>query len=48
MYNLIFVIGRSVFWELDNLFPVGWIFLDYLSDFVYVIDMLVRMHEGTE
>ena len=42
MYNLIFIIGRACFWELDNLFPLGWIVLDYSSDVIYVIDMFVR------
>ncbi len=46
LYNLIFVIGRSVFWELENLFPIGWYVIDYSSDLVYLIDIFVRMHEG--
>ena len=29
LYNLIFVIGRSCFWEMENLMPIGWIVLDY-------------------
>ena len=46
MYNLVFVIGRSVFWEMDNLFPRGWLVLDYFCDFLYVADIFVRMHKG--
>ena len=46
MYNLILVIGRSIFWELENKFPIGWIVLDYSCDFIYLVDMFVRMHEG--
>ena len=64
MYNLFFVIGRSVFWELDSLFPrvrispptnyltqakcpsQGWLVVDYVSDAIYLLDLLVRMHEG--
>lgn len=42
MYNLIFTIGRACFWELDNSFPVGWIVLDYTSDFLYILDIFVR------
>ena len=42
MYNLIFIIGRACFWELDSLFPLGWIVLDYTSDIIYIIDMFVR------
>ena len=25
MYNFIFVIGRSCFWEMANLMPIGWL-----------------------
>ena len=46
LYNLIFVVGRSVFWELENLFPVGWYVVDYVFDFVYLLDIFIRMHEG--
>ena len=46
MYNLIFIIGRACFWELQNSFPLGWIVLDYVSDFLYVVDIFVRAHEG--
>lgn len=46
IYNLIFVIGRAVFWELENVSPTGWIIMDYLCDALYVLDILVRMHEG--
>ena len=48
MYNLIFIIGRSCFWELQNSFPLGWIILDYSCDFLYIIDMFVRAHEVSE
>ena len=46
LYNLIVVVGRAVFWELDNLIPVTWMVLDYFCDFIYLIDTFVRMHEG--
>ena len=46
LYNLIFVIGRSVFWALDNLFPVGWYVMDYTCDVIYLTDLFIRMHEG--
>ena len=46
MYNLVLVIGRSIFWELENKFPIGWIVMDYSCDFIYLVDMFVRMHEG--
>jgi len=46
VYNLIFVIGRSVFWKLDELLGDGWLALDYVSDALYVVDSIIRMHEG--
>ena len=46
LYNLIFVIGRTVFWELENMFPIGWYVMDYSSDVIYLLDMFIRMHEG--
>ncbi|XP_068620013.1 cyclic nucleotide-gated cation channel subunit A-like [Battus philenor] len=45
LYNVVFVIGRAVFWELDNL-TVLWFVLDYLCDAIYVIDTVVHIHEG--
>ena len=38
--------GRAVFWELENLIPIGWYVIDYSCDFVYLIDIFIRMHEG--
>ena len=46
LYNLIVVVGRAVFWELDNLLPATWLLLDYACDFLYVVDTFIRMHEG--
>jgi cyclic nucleotide gated channel alpha 3 len=46
IYNLVFVIGRSVFWKLDQLLGLGWLFLDYFCDLLYFIDSYIRMHEG--
>lgn len=46
VYNLIFVIGRAVFWEINNKVPALWFTLDYVCDLVYVIDTLVHAHEG--
>ncbi|XP_012548956.1 cyclic nucleotide-gated cation channel subunit A isoform X2 [Bombyx mori] len=45
LYNVVFVIGRAVFWELDNLTSV-WFVLDYLCDFVYLVDTVIHIHEG--
>ena len=46
LYNLIFVVGRAVFWELQNIAPIGWYIVDYGFDLVYLIDIFIRMHEG--
>ena len=46
LYNLICVPGRMVFWELDNMFDTTWMVLDYVCDFLYLLDTFVRMHEG--
>ena len=46
LYNLIVVVGRAVFWELDNLIPRTWMVMDYVCDGLYVVDTFIRMHEG--
>ncbi|MCL4139743.1 UNVERIFIED_CONTAM: hypothetical protein GTU68_019157 [Idotea baltica] len=46
MYNGVFIIGRTIFWELHNLSPPLWFFFDYLCDLIYLLDMFVRAHEG--
>ncbi|PZC75998.1 hypothetical protein B5X24_HaOG205249 [Helicoverpa armigera] len=45
LYNMVFVIGRAVFWELDKLTAV-WFVLDYLCDAIYLMDTVVHVHEG--
>ena len=45
LYNLIFVIGRAIFWQLQNLLPIGWLVLDYTSDFIYLVDTIIRCGE---
>ncbi|KAH8234435.1 hypothetical protein KR038_009954 [Drosophila bunnanda] len=46
LYNIIFVVGRAVFWEINKSAPAVWYTLDYLCDFIYLLDTLVHMHEG--
>uniref|UniRef100_A0A182Q981 Cyclic nucleotide-binding domain-containing protein n=1 Tax=Anopheles farauti TaxID=69004 RepID=A0A182Q981_9DIPT len=46
LYNIVFVIGRAVFWELNKQASVLWWILDYLCDFIYLTDTLVHCHEG--
>ncbi|CAH2104001.1 unnamed protein product [Euphydryas editha] len=45
LYNMVFVIGRAVFWNLDDL-TYFWFFLDYLCDAIYIVDTVVHIHEG--
>lgn len=46
LYNVIFVLGRAVFWELNNVAPTLWWALDYACDVIYLLDTLIRAHEG--
>lgn len=46
MYNLVFVIVRSVFTELQDEYLPLWLVLDYLCDFMYVIDMTIQFRTG--
>lgn len=46
LYNIIIIVGRSVFWELQNLCPVFWYFMDYTSDFIYICDMALHARAG--
>ncbi|KAL1130950.1 hypothetical protein AAG570_012191 [Ranatra chinensis] len=46
LYNLVFIIGRGVFWELNNSVPLVWWALDYTSDGIYIVDTIVHAHEG--
>ncbi|XP_033610303.1 cyclic nucleotide-gated cation channel subunit A isoform X2 [Cryptotermes secundus] len=46
LYNFVFVIGRAVFWELNNAAPALWWILDYTCDIIYLLDILVHAHEG--
>jgi hypothetical protein len=46
LYNFVFVIGRAVFWELNNAAPALWWTLDYSCDIIYLLDTLIHAHEG--
>ena len=41
LYNLTVVVGRAVFWELDNMFPSGWMVVVMVMAMVVVT--VVRM-----
>ncbi|XP_069131473.1 cyclic nucleotide-gated channel alpha-3-like [Argopecten irradians] len=46
LYNVIFIIARSVFWELQKSYLSLWLALDYLSDALYIIDMGISFRTG--
>jgi cyclic nucleotide gated channel alpha 3 len=46
LYNLLVIIARAVFWQLNEGSMVAWFVLDYLCDAIYVIDMIVHMRTG--
>jgi hypothetical protein len=46
LYNFVFVIGRAVFWELNNAVPALWWTLDYTCDIIYLLDTIIHAHEG--
>uniref|UniRef100_A0A8W8LA54 Cyclic nucleotide-binding domain-containing protein n=1 Tax=Magallana gigas TaxID=29159 RepID=A0A8W8LA54_MAGGI len=46
LYNIVIVIARSVFAELQTEYLALWMVLDYFSDFLYIMDMLISMRTG--
>ncbi|XP_059155739.1 cyclic nucleotide-gated cation channel alpha-3-like [Physella acuta] len=46
LYNVVFIIARSVFWELQSTFFILWLSLDYLSDFIYALDIFIQFRTG--
>ncbi|XP_037071366.1 cyclic nucleotide-gated cation channel alpha-3-like [Pollicipes pollicipes] len=46
LYNLVCIIGRTVFWELQNTASTAWFTLDYACDVIYVLDMMIKAHES--
>ncbi|GLD66905.1 cyclic nucleotide-gated channel rod photoreceptor subunit alpha-like protein [Lates japonicus] len=46
MYNWTMIIARACFEELQHNYIVYWMILDYMSDIMYLADMLVRTRTG--
>ncbi|GFR07641.1 cyclic nucleotide-gated cation channel subunit A [Trichonephila clavata] len=46
VYNVVMIVGRSVFWELQKLSPITWYCLDYLCDGIYFFDMVIHARTG--
>ena len=43
LYNLTVVVGRAVFWELDNMFPSGWMVTDIILMLLLLMMMMMMM-----
>ncbi|KAK7097138.1 hypothetical protein V1264_004157 [Littorina saxatilis] len=46
LYNIIFIIVRAVFDELQTSYSTLWLVLDYLCDFIYLMDMGFQFRTG--
>lgn len=46
-YNLLLVVARCVFAELQTDHSFAWLVADYISDFMYLCDTLVHFRTGT-
>ncbi len=46
LYNYLFIIGRASFELLQNYNPFMWFVLDCISDFIYLMDIFVRLRTG--
>ena len=46
VYNWVFIIARSAFEDLQNGLLVLWLVMDYISDGVYILDMLIQFKTG--
>ncbi|XP_049746641.1 cyclic nucleotide-gated cation channel alpha-4 [Elephas maximus indicus] len=46
MYNLIIVVCRACFPDLQHGYLAAWFVLDYTSDLLYLLDIVVRFHTG--
>ncbi|KAM7284618.1 hypothetical protein ISCGN_028482 [Ixodes scapularis] len=46
LYNVLVIVGRSVFWELQNAMPVAWYVFDYTCDGIYLLDMVFHARTG--
>lgn len=46
LYNLLLIVARCVFIELQIEYRTLWLGLDYASDFFYLIDMVIKFRTG--
>lgn len=45
-YNIIFIIGRGIFWNLHNYWSAIWYTIDYICDVIYLLDMIANSRTG--
>lgn len=46
LYNIIFIIARATFLEMQQEYVSLWFTLDYFSDFLYLLDMVISAKTG--
>ncbi|KAM9709898.1 cyclic nucleotide-gated channel alpha-4 isoform 2-T2 [Menidia menidia] len=46
VYNWVIIILRTCFREIAQSYLPVWLFLDYLSDLMYTVDMIITLHSG--
>ena len=46
LYNWIFIIARAAFIDLQSSSIILWLVLDYVSDLIYVVDMVIQFNTG--
>lgn len=46
IYNLVTIIGRAVFWQMQNDYLLMWTVLDYFADLLYLLDMYITSRTG--
>ncbi|XP_066497320.1 cyclic nucleotide-gated channel alpha-4 [Hoplias malabaricus] len=46
IYNWVIIIFRACFYEVQRTYLAVWLILDYISDLIYVADIVVQVHTG--
>ena len=46
IYNLVTIVGRAVFWQMQNDYLEWWTALDYGADLLYLLDMYITSRTG--
>ena len=48
LYNVVMIVARAVFWKLQDDYLRLWLVLDYISDFIYILDIFVQFRTGRQ